>query len=411
VPLSVWRLQEDELTQVGRLYAATGDAIARLDEAGEGWAVKLVLSGSSAQCLAVDTGRPGHRLRRSARGRCAPQRRRRSTLDRLQAARAGSVLACVSGADGAVYAGNEPSRLFRSDDRGESWRELTRCSSCLRGELELPAAPWTSHVRWIAPNPTTPGLLLVGIELGGLMRSTTAGRAGRTTVRRASGRPLTRLAPHIAGARTKRAAAAPPSVRTQARPGSPRRRPRPPLHMVGHRRPDDPDCWYVSASTGPYAAHGRRDPQARIYRRRGANPGSRSQAAYPSHYRRCPTHSCCRRPPVRGLADGQLWESGDRGDHWTASNSPGTGSSPSSPLGHARAKESNRLRARLHAPARARTRRRYTHVSRRCIWRRIPQVESACLQARFSTSQSAENGSIRLEVPSSNLGAPIRKAD
>jgi len=32
--------------------------------------------------------------------------------------------------------------------------------------------------------------------------------------------------------------------------------------------PDDPDCWYVSASTGPYAAHGGRDPQARIYRRR-----------------------------------------------------------------------------------------------------------------------------------------------
>ena len=36
--------------------------------------------------------------------------------------------------------------------------------------------------------------------------------------------------------------------------------------------PDDPDCWYVSASTGPYAAHGGGDPQARIYRRQGAEP-------------------------------------------------------------------------------------------------------------------------------------------
>ena len=33
--------------------------------------------------------------------------------------------------------------------------------------------------------------------------------------------------------------------------------------------PDDPDLWYVSASTGPFAAHGSGDPQARIYRRVG----------------------------------------------------------------------------------------------------------------------------------------------
>src|ERR671922_135959 len=31
--------------------------------------------------------------------------------------------------------------------------------------------------------------------------------------------------------------------------------------------PEDPQVWYVSASTGPFAAHGRGDPQARIYRR------------------------------------------------------------------------------------------------------------------------------------------------
>src|SRR5262249_38398387 len=40
----------------------------------------------------------------------------------------------VSAADGAVYAGPEPSRLFRSDDRGESWRELEAL-------LELPSRP------------------------------------------------------------------------------------------------------------------------------------------------------------------------------------------------------------------------------------------------------------------------------
>ncbi len=41
-----------------RLYAATGDGIARLDEAGGEWRVELLLAGSKAQCLAVDPADP-----------------------------------------------------------------------------------------------------------------------------------------------------------------------------------------------------------------------------------------------------------------------------------------------------------------------------------------------------------------
>ena len=48
----------DELTQMARLYAATGDGFARLDEAGEAWTVELSLSASGAQCLAVDPADP-----------------------------------------------------------------------------------------------------------------------------------------------------------------------------------------------------------------------------------------------------------------------------------------------------------------------------------------------------------------
>ena len=36
------------------LYAATGDAIARIAESGDAWRVRVSLSGSGAQCLAVD---------------------------------------------------------------------------------------------------------------------------------------------------------------------------------------------------------------------------------------------------------------------------------------------------------------------------------------------------------------------
>ena len=37
-----------------RLYSATGDGIARLDQLGDTWTVQLSLVGSGAQCLAVD---------------------------------------------------------------------------------------------------------------------------------------------------------------------------------------------------------------------------------------------------------------------------------------------------------------------------------------------------------------------
>ena len=43
---------------MARLYAATGDGIARLEESGEAWTAELRLPESGAQCLAVDPGDP-----------------------------------------------------------------------------------------------------------------------------------------------------------------------------------------------------------------------------------------------------------------------------------------------------------------------------------------------------------------
>ena len=109
----------------------------------------------------------------------------------------------------------------------------------------------------------TPGLILVGIELGGLMRTTDGGASWHD---------------HAAGAQ--------PDVHSLAwHPRAPRRayeaggggaawsddagvswRPA----DEGRDRhytwsvavdPDDPELWYLSASTGPFAAHGRGDPQ------------------------------------------------------------------------------------------------------------------------------------------------------
>ena len=307
---------------MARLYAATGDGFARLDEAGETWTVELALSGSGAQCLAVDPADPetvfvGLRadgVRRSVDGG-------RTWTDCKLPDPAVFSLA-VSAADGAVYAGTEPSRLFRSDDGGESWSELDALLELpSQPSWSFPPRPWTSHVRWIAPSPHDPGLLLVGIELGGLMRSSDGGQSWQDH-RPGAQRDVHSLAwhPHTPG-RAYEAGGGGAAFSTDAgenwQPAD--------EGLDRHYswsvtvEPSDPDCWYVSASTGPYAAHGRGDPQARIYRRRDGEPWRPLAGGLPEPLSAMPYALVATDGRlVAGLADGQLWESPDRGDSWTA---------------------------------------------------------------------------------------------
>ena len=161
---------------MARLWATTGDGIARLDEAGGEWTVELFLPGSRAQCLAVDptdadTAYAG--LREGGVRRTTDAGR---SWDDCALPEPGVFSLAISAVGGALYAGTEPSRLFRSDDRGATWRELAALLELpSRPTWSFPPRPWTSHVRWIAPSPHDAELILVGIELGGLMRSTDGG--------------------------------------------------------------------------------------------------------------------------------------------------------------------------------------------------------------------------------------------
>jgi hypothetical protein len=81
--------------------------------------------------------------------------------------------------------------------------------------------------------------------------------------------------------------------------------------------PEDPDWWYVSASTGPFAAHGRGDPQALIYGRRDGEPWRPLTGGLPQPLPAMPYALLAADGRVfAGLADGRLWESCDRGDSW-----------------------------------------------------------------------------------------------
>lgn len=305
-----------------RLYTATGDAIARLDEGDGAWTVELSLSRGGAQCLAVDPADPdtvyaGLReggIRRSTDGG--------QTWIDCKLPAPGVFSLAVSQVDGAVYAGTEPSALYRSDDRGETWREL-------EGLLELPSRPtwsfpprpWTSHVRWIAPNPHRADVILVGIELGGLMRSTDGGETWQD--HRPGAQPdVHSLAWHPRA--EGRAYEAGGGGAAWSEDGGET------WHPADEDRdrhytwsvaadPDDPELWYVSASTGPYAAHGGGNPQARIYRRE--DDGWRAlQGGLPTPLPAMPYALVATEGRLfAGLADGQLWESEDRGDTWRRS--------------------------------------------------------------------------------------------
>jgi photosystem II stability/assembly factor-like uncharacterized protein len=78
---------------------------------------------------------------------------------------------------GAVYAGTEPSALFRSEDGGTTWQELKALRELPSAPTwSFPPRPYTSHVRWITPDPHVAGKVYACIERGALVRSFDGGR-------------------------------------------------------------------------------------------------------------------------------------------------------------------------------------------------------------------------------------------
>jgi hypothetical protein len=295
--------------------------MARLDEADGAWTVELSLRGSGAQCLTIDPNDPdtvyaGLReggVRRTVDGG-------RTWVDCLLPA-PGVFSLAVSAADGAVYAGTEPSALYRSDAGGESWRELESLLELpSRPTWSFPPRPWTSHVRWIAPSPHDAEVVLVGIELGGLMRSTDGGATWKD--HRPGAQPdVHSLAWHPRA--EGRAYEAGGGGAAWSEDGGETWRPADEGRDHDYTwsvavDPDDPDLWYVSASTGPFAAHGGRDPQALIYRHREgrwhALGGGLPEPLPAMPYALVAADGRL----FAGLADGQIWESVDRGDTWRA---------------------------------------------------------------------------------------------
>jgi photosystem II stability/assembly factor-like uncharacterized protein len=325
---------------MARLWAATGDGVARMDEAGGDWTLELFLHGSGAQCLAVDPHDPDTVYAGLRRGGVRRTRDGGHSWRECALPEPAVFSLAVGAVDGAVYAGTEPSRLFRSDDRGESWRELEALLELpSRSTWRFPPRPWTSHVRWIAPSPHDERLLLVGIELGGLMRSSDGGetwqdhRSGaQRDVHSLSWHPRVRGMAYEAGGGGAAFSEDSGENWQPADEGRDRH-----YTWAVAVDPDDPELWYVSASTGPYAAHGGGDPQARIYRRRADEPWRALAGGLPEPLPAMPYALVAGDGRLfTALADGQIWESGDRGESWRRCTLRGEGLTALGALAYAR---------------------------------------------------------------------------
>jgi len=85
---------------------------------------------------------------------------------------------------GIVYAGTEPSAVFRSDTGGDSWVDLAGLRALPSADTwSFPPRPHTHHVRWIETDVSVADRVFVAIEAGALVRTSDGGRTWRDRVR------------------------------------------------------------------------------------------------------------------------------------------------------------------------------------------------------------------------------------
>src|SRR4051794_2717673 len=288
-------------------YLCTRDRLVRLRRDG----ADIVLEADRLQCVAaydrtVLVGTLG--------GGVVLSRDEGATWERIALPEADVLSVAVSAADGALYAGTEPSRLFVARDGG-AWTELEALQDIpSRPRWSFPPRPWTHHVRWIAPDPHRAERILVGIELGGVMASEDGGatfsdhRSGAKRDAHSLAWPPTAdgLAYQAAG---DGAARSRDGGRTwEAADGGGRL----PYCWGLAVDPDDPERWYVSAATGPGAAHGGARARGRLYRRAGGEWEALAPPADAMPYALAALDGTL----LAGLSDGRVLASDDGGASW-----------------------------------------------------------------------------------------------
>jgi photosystem II stability/assembly factor-like uncharacterized protein len=333
-----------------RLFAATGDAVARIDTRdGHAFDVEYALEGMKVQCIAVDphdpqrvfAGTDDDGVFRTLDGG-ATWEFVGEGIPHLRTPSISISPAHVENGRSVVYAGTEPSRLYRTEDDGHTWRDFPELPALPSSPTwSFPPRPWTHHTRWITPHQADPAIIYVGIELGGVMRSTDA---GETWEDRKPGAYTDSHAIRVhptAHERVYEAAGQGVAMsKDNGQSWSPVDEGMDRHYSWGVAvDPADPDLWYVSASFGAgYAHRSNGNAQAHLYRRRGEGPwellNGAPSAGAPGHplgpagrgqalpeplpYMPYSLLTLRERPGVllAGMQHGEILLSDDAGDNW-----------------------------------------------------------------------------------------------
>ena len=214
-----------------------------------------------------------------------------------------------------MYAGTEPSAVYRSADGGERWRRA-------EGLLDLPSSstwsfppkPETHHVRWIACDPASPGRLHVAVEAGALVTTPDGGATWRDRPEVAP-YDTHELAIHSDRPGTLRVSAGDGYWESEDG-GASWDSPEGGLDVTYLRSvaidPGDPDVVVVSAASHPHSAYMSGRSDGRLYRREGGGRWRRVSEGWPDPAATIAPLLAAGREP------GELWAADERGVHRSA---------------------------------------------------------------------------------------------
>ncbi len=307
-----------------RLFALASQSVVRAEcDATGQWSVERVLSGQDVRCLEVDPLNPDT-IYAGAQGQgvfCSADGGRNWKAVGLEGIIVKS-LAASPHQPGVLYAGTKsPPLIYRTEDGGRHWEELSGFRR-VRGRwwwLSPAEPPFTAYVLALAVSSGDPNIVLAGVELGAVVRSTDGGQTW-SNHRKGAGRDCHQLVFHPRqGSWVYQAHGGGPAVSqdggltwTQPRQGLDQR-----YCINVAADASQPDTWY--AVVAPVLKAHSADSQAVVIRSSAGAPWQRLAGGLPSPFKHLPLLATD--PVISGhvyLAEsnGTLWHSTDTGETW-----------------------------------------------------------------------------------------------
>jgi hypothetical protein len=314
--------------------STTGTGLIRAERrTGDKWAVESLLEGQQVNCLVADPNRANSVMAGTQHSGLL----RSDDLGKTwQPAGLGgqvikSIAFCRAEPD-VIYVGTKPPAIFVSHDAGESWSELESFRQMRRRHWFTPAEPGDPYVMGLAVAPSDLNHIVAGIEYGALLHSTDGGKTWQGHLKGAS-RDCHSLTFHVSdGNWVYEGGGGPPAsvsrdggkTWTSSRKG-----------MGGcvygyacAADPGDPEIWYVSAA--PLVKfpqihmfprmHWDGHSNSFIFRSTKAGRWERLDGGLPQPLDYA-VYALLTDPGApghlyAGLSNGDVWFTGDHGDHW-----------------------------------------------------------------------------------------------